>query len=308
MTDSSADSSAARSAYTTGIGLALVTIVLFSLKGIFAKFAYRHGVDAVSMMGLRMAFAFPFFAAVALWLRRGPPLTPLTKRDFLSVGLLGFVGYFLASWLDFLGLEYVTAGMERLLLFIFPTLVVLLSAFFFAKPIGVREVAALVTTYAGVALVVTGALGTGQNKNIVLGAAFVFASAIGYAVYLVFGSETIKRVGAMRFTAYAMMIAAVPAILMWVVRRPHEVFALPAQAYGWCLTLAVFSTVVPLFCQSAALKRIGANQFALLGALGPVCTILIGYIALGERLAAMQWAGAAAVVAGVMIVTLKPAK
>ena len=299
---------AARPGYAVGIALALGTIVLFSLKGIFAKFAYRHGVDAISMMGLRMSFALPFFIGVALWLRRDPTLKPLTRGDFAAVATLGIVGYFFSSWLDFLGLQYVTAGMERLLLFVYPTLVVLLSAFFFSKPIHGREVLALATTYAGVALIVSGAFGTAQNKDIVLGALFVFASALGYAVYLVFGSETIRRVGAMRFTAYAMIAAAIPAITLWVASRPHEVLALPWPAYSWSLKLAVFSTVVPLFLQSAALKRLGANQFALLGALGPVCTIFVGYIALDERLTLIQMAGALLVVGGVMIVTLKPKK
>jgi drug/metabolite transporter (DMT)-like permease len=295
-----------RSNVAIGIALAVGTIVLFSLKGIFTKFAYHHGVDALSMMGLRMAFSLPFFVAVALWLQRDARLARLGRRDFAAIAGLGVLGYYVASQLDFIGLQYVTAGMERVLLFVFPTIVVVLSAVFLGKTITRRDVISLVLTYAGVVLVVSGAI-AGEQKNIVLGALFVFGSALGYAIYLVAGTETIKRVGALRFTAYGMIAASVPAIVQWVVLRPAEVLSLPAPAYGWTLLLAVFSTVLPLFMQAGALKRIGANQFALIGALGPVVTILVGYVTLGERMSAVQWAGAVAVIVGVMIVTLKPA-
>lgn len=277
-------------------------VFLFSLKGIFAKFAYAHGVDAVSMMGLRMGFALPFFIAVAWWSRRGA--APLSRRDLAQVMGLGVLGYFFASLLDFEGLEYVTASVERLLLFSYPTMVVLLSAAFFKRAITTRDVVSLLLTYAGVALVVSGGA-MSEQKDIVKGALFVVASAALYAIYLVFGSATIKRVGAKRFTAYGMLAASAPSIAQWLLLRPAEPLALPAAAYWWCLALAIFSTVLPIFLQSAALKRIGANDFSMIGALGPVATIFVGYAVLAERMTPLQWVGAALVVAGVMIVTLK---
>lgn len=290
------------SSYPAGVAIAVSAVFLFSLKGIFAKFAYAHGVDAVSMMGLRMGFALPFFVAVALWSRRGVP--PLASRDLLAVVGLSVLGYYCASLLDFIGLEYVTASVERLLLFSYPTMVVLLSAFFFKRAITSRDIVSLVLTYAGVALVITGGA-VSEQRDIVKGALFVVASAALYSVYLVFGSATIKRVGAMRFTAYGMLAASFPAIVQWLVLRPSEPLSLPTAAYGWCLALAIFSTVLPIFLQSAALKRIGANDFSMIGALGPVATIFVGHLLLTERMSPLQWAGAALVVAGVMIVTLK---
>lgn len=276
----------------------------FSLKGIFAKFAYAHGVDALSMMGLRMGFSAPVFAAVAWWSGRNAP--PIGRADLVRVFVLGFLGYYVASYLNFQGLQYVTASVERLLLFVYPTIVVALSAVFFRKPVTPREVVSLAVTYAGVALVVAGGA-AGEQKDIVLGGGLILLCAAFYAIYLVFGSDTIRRVGAQRFTAYGMLAAAVPAVVQWVALRPHEPTSLAPGAYFWSAMLALFATVLPVFLQSNALKRIGANDFSVIGALGPVATILVGHALLAERMTAVQWLGAAAVVGGVLIVSLRPA-
>jgi len=221
--------------------------------------------------------------------------------------VLGFVGYYFASFADFLGLQYISAGLGRLILFIYPTLVVLLSMVFLQKRPTASEVVALAVTYSGIALVISNAMG-GSNTHLALGAALCFASAAGYAVYLVASSQVVQRVGSMRFTAYATSVASGFCILQFLLLRPMSALALPVQVYGLAIAMALLSTVLPVFITTEALKRIGANQVALFGALGPVTTLFFGWMGLDEVMTPVQLAGAVLVLAGVVLVTLKAAK
>jgi drug/metabolite transporter (DMT)-like permease len=218
---------------------------------------------------------------------------------------MGFVGYYLASYLDFLGLQYVSAGLGRLLLFSYPTIVVLLSAIFFKKPIGGRAVLALVLTYAGVALVMSNLIGA-PSADLPLGGALVFASAIAFAIYLVGSGELVLRVGSMRFTGYAMTVAAFCCAAQFLLLRPWSALDLPPVVYGLAATMAIVCTVIPTFLMNEALRRIGANQVALLGALGPVATIVLGYLGLDELMSGLQIAGGLLVLVGVLLVTIRP--
>ena len=229
---------------------------------------------------------------------------PIGGRDAWAIVLLGFVGYYFASFADFLGLQYISSGLGRLILFIYPTLVVILSLAFLNKRPAAREVLALGVTYSGIALVMSNAVG-GANANLALGAALCFASAAGYAVYLVAGSQVVQRVGSVRFTAYAMSVASAFCILQFLLLRPLSALQMPGEVYGLAVTMAVVSTVLPVFITSEALKRIGANQVALYGALGPATTIFFGWLGLDEIMTPVQLAGAALVLAGVVLVTLK---
>ena len=213
----------------------------------------------------------------------------------------------MASFVDFLGLQYVSAGLGRLILFLYPTVVVVLTIVFLHKRPSIREIVALVLTYSGIALVMSTLLGDG-NANLPLGAAFCFASATGYAVYLVAGSQVVQRVGSIRFTAYATTVASIFCIAQFFLFRPLSALALPPPVYGIAIAMAIFSTVLPVFITSEALRRIGANQVALVGALGPVTTIFFGWIGLDETMTPVQLAGAALVLGGVMLVTLRPAR
>jgi drug/metabolite transporter (DMT)-like permease len=193
---------------------ALAGTIAFAFRPVLIKLGYEAApVSATTLLFLRMALSFPFFAAVAWWLRGGPPLA---RRDRAGIVALGFLGYYLASLLDFLGLQYVSAGLGRLIMFLYPTLVVILSAVFLAKRPTRRELAALALTYAGIALVLSVRLGAGPEQRLfLLGAALVFGSATCYAVYLVTGSQLVRRVGSMRFTAYTMMVSTVPALVQF---------------------------------------------------------------------------------------------
>jgi drug/metabolite transporter (DMT)-like permease len=288
-----------------GIAMAIVGVVCFSIRPILIKLAYGYHADPVTLLALRMVFSLPFFLAAAAWARRDSGQAPLARRDIRAIALLGFLGYYFASFADFLGLQYVSAGIGRLILFIYPTLVVLLSMLFLHKRPSAREVAALLVTYSGIALVMASATG-GGSANFALGAGLCFASAVAYAIYLVASSQVVQRVGSIRFTAYATTVACAFCIAQFFLLRPLSALELPAPVYGIAIGMAVVSTVLPVFITTEALRRIGANQVATVGALGPVTTIFFGWIGLDETMSPVQLAGGALVLAGVMLVTLRP--
>jgi len=264
----------------------------------------------VTLLALRMVFSAPFFIAAALWVRSGTEHRPLAGRELAAVAALGILSYYGASFLDFLALQYIPAGVGRLLLFTYPTIVVILSALLLKKRVTAREVVALAITYAGLALVFAHSLEGGQ-KNFWLGAAFAFASSICYALYLVAGAEVIQRVGSVRFTAYAMTTASIACIVQFLWLRPLSALDLPAPVYGYAIAMAVLSTAVPVFMTSEALRRVGANTVAIIGALGPVTTIVFGYLGLEEIMTPLQLAGSALVLVGVVVISLRgtvPAK
>ena len=290
-----------------GVAMAITGVVCFSLRALFIKLAYGYVVDPITLLALRMAFSLPFFLAAVAWVGRDSTRTPIGRRDAWAIVLLGFVGYYFASFADFLGLQYISAGLGRLILFVYPTLVVLLSMAFLNKRPTAREVVALGITYSGIALVMANAA-QGANKDLVLGAALCFASAAGYAVYLVASSQVVQRVGSMRFTAYAMSVASGFCILQFLLLRPLSALSMPGQVYGLAIAMALLSTVLPIFITTEALKRIGANQVARFGALGPVTTLFFGWAGLDEVMTPVQLAGAALVLAGVVLVTLKAAR
>src|SRR5262245_26939335 len=249
-----------------------------------------------------MTLSLPFFLVIGWWLRNQQPR--LTQRDWMGIIGLGFLGYYAASFLDFIGLQWIGAGVGRLILYLFPTLVVLLSFLFLRKTPTWRELAALVVSYAGIALVVSSQIG-GENRLFALGAAFVFASALCYAVYLVAGSQLVKRVGSMRFTAYSTVVATVPAVIQFFIMESTDALQLPGTVWTYAIILATVSTVLPLFLQAEALNRIGANHFALMGAIGPVSVAVTSALGLDEPFTWAQALGGALVIFGVLLVSLK---
>lgn len=286
-----------------GVGLVLAAAIGFSAKAVLVKLAYRYRVDAPTLLALRMMLSAPAFLAAALWGRSTRETTPLERRDWVQIGALGVVGFYLASILDFLGLEHITAGLERLILFLYPTLVVLLSALLFRRPLRGREILALLLSYAGIGVVFLHDVSL-AGSGVALGAALVFGSALAYASYLMGSGHAIARVGARRFTAYAMTAACGASILQFAATHPLSALRLPLPVYGLGLAMAVFSTVLPAFLMSAGIRRIGAGRAALIGAVGPVSTLLLAYVFLGEPLGPLQLQGAALVLTGVLIVSL----
>jgi drug/metabolite transporter (DMT)-like permease len=288
----------------TGVLFALAGTVAFAFRPVLIKLGYEAApVSATTLLFLRMVLSLPFFAAVAWWLRQAPPIA---RRDWLGIIGLGFLGYYLASLLDFLGLQYVPAGIGRLIMFLYPTLVVILSALFLARRPTRRELVSLGMTYAGIALVLSHQLGvTPEHRLFALGAALIFGSSMCYAVYLVTGSQLVKKVGSMRFTAYTMMVSTVPAVVQFALLESPAALELPGVVWVYAVLLATVCTVLPVFLVAEALKRIGANQFALIGALGPLTTVLADFVLLEGALTPLQLVGGSLVVAGVLLVTLK---
>lgn len=295
---------ARRSAYI-GIALTVVGAIGFSGKPIIIKLAYQHGVDVMTLLALRMLFALPFFAAMALYV--GLPATVMTRRDWLNVLALGFIGYYIGSYLDLAGLQYISASLGRLILYLYPTIVLVLSAVFLKQRVTVRHVISLALSYSGIALVFHSEIGTtGASGTTLLGAALVFGSAVTYAVYLIAGSRVILTLGSMRFTAYASIAACGFVIATFFGTHGVSQLIVPPEVYGLTLLLAVFSTVLPLWLMAEGLKRIGANQVALVACVGPVATIGLAYLFLGEPVSSVQAIGAGLVLCGIVIISLRP--
>ena len=275
------------------------------MRPILIKLSYAaHPVTPTTLLFLRMMISLPFFLVIAWWLRAQEPR--LTGRDWAGVGALGFLGYYLASFLDFIGLQYVGAGIGRLILFLYPTLVLVLSFAFLRKRPTATQLVALVLTYAGIALVISDQIGANpEGKLFLLGVLLVFASALCYATYLVAGSQLVRRAGSMRFTAYSMAVATAPAIVQFFVFDGTASLELPAAVWMYAAILGTLSTVVPVFLQAEALKRIGATEFALIGAISPVSVAVMSAAGLDEPFGVRQAAGAVLVIFGVLLVSLK---
>lgn len=297
----SAPSAAAAPAHVplSGLLLAIGGAIGFSGKAIIVKLAYRHGVDAVTLLMLRMLLALPLFLALAWWAGRGKPA--LSGREKLAVLGLGFSGYYLASFLDFAGLAYVTASFERLILYLNPTIVLLLSWALFGRRVTLRQAGALAVSYAGVLLVFGHELQV-AGANVWLGSALVFGSAISYALYLVYSGEWVRRIGAMRLTGLATSVACGFCIAQFLLTRPVAGLAELAPAVWWLSVLnAIACTFAPVLMVMMAIERMGAGIAAQTGMVGPMSTILMGVLILDEPLTGWVVAGTVLVLGGVWL-------
>ena len=287
-----------------GIALAVLAALGFSFKAIFVKLAYAVPqavpVDAVTLLVMRMGFSLPVFVWVGFHASRSA--APLSRRDWLSLIALGLLGYYGASILDFIGLRYITAGLERLILFTYPTLTILIGVLFMGKTASRREVGALALSYAGIGLAFAHDLQlAGDMSTVLIGAAFVFASSLSYAFYQAGSEPVIRKLGSARFTALAMLVSTGATLLHFAVTQPLQALAQPLPIYAYGAAMALFSTVLPVFMNSAAIRRIGAAKAVLIGTLGPVLTIFFGWWLLDEALSLAQLAGAGLVLAGVLL-------
>ena len=291
-----------------GIAIGILAATGFSLKAIFVKLGLAHGGDAVTLLALRMGFALPIFL-IMLWHAKRNESSPISQRDFLGLAILGLLGYYLSSLFDFLGLQYISAGLERLILFLYPTLVLVFSALLFGEKIGRNAFIALILCYAGIGLAVSHDVsGDTPIEQVITGCLWVFASAVTYAAYWMGSGRLVHRVGAMRLTAYASTFASLFCLGHFLVTRPLSALIVPIPVYLDGLALAVFSTVLPIWLQAEAIRRIGASTASLVGTLGPVLTIFFAWGFLGEQLSYWQIAGTALVVIGVMQASRKPEK
>jgi drug/metabolite transporter (DMT)-like permease len=283
-----------------GMALAILAAFGFSFKAILVKLAYPHGVDAITLLALRMACALPVFLWVGFASSRGA--ARLSPREWAGVAVMGLAGYYGASIFDFLGLQYISAGLERLILFTYPTLTLIFSMVLARRLASRREVAALALCYLGIGAAFWHDLGFAADATMIwLGAGLVFASALSYAIYLTGSAHLILKLGAARFSALAMLVSTAAVFGHFLAAQPLEALVQPWPVYGYALAMGLFSTVLPVFAQSAAIRRLGSARVALVSMLGPLATIGLAGWLLAEPLSPAQLAGAALVIAGVAL-------
>ncbi len=291
-----------------GIAFVLFSAAAFSAKGIFIKLAYgdaslaHAAVDPITLLMMRMGISLPFFLLIGWWSSRG--VVPITRREWSALCVLGLIGYYGASLLDFWGLQYITASLGRLILFLNPTFVVLLSALFFGYRIGRRDILALTISYLGIGLLVAHDLSF-NREGVLIGGGLVMASALLYAGYLVGAGQMVQRVGSVRFAAYASLASTLAITAHFAVT--HSPNALQQSPRVWVLAgaMAMLSTVLPVVLMAEGMRRIGSSKAAIMSSVGPVATIFLGVIFLDERITFLQLVGAALVLAGVLIIVRK---
>nr|WP_225584824.1 DMT family transporter [Acidovorax sp. ACV01] len=280
--------------------MALLGSIAFSGKAIIVKLAYRHGVDAVTLIMYRMLFALPIFAVMAWWASRGKP--PLTLKDWLGVLGLGFTGYYLASFLDFAGLAYISASLERLILYLNPTLVVMLGWVLYRRGIHWGQAVGMLISYCGVVLVF-GHEANLQGANAAWGTLLVFLSAVSYAIYLVYSGELVRRLGSLRLVGLATTVACLLCLLQFVVLRPFSAAVVAPEVIWLSILNATLCTAAPVLMVMMAIERVGAGMTAQTGMVGPLSTILMGVWILGEPFTVWVAAGTALVITGIFVFT-----
>lgn len=275
--------------------------MFFSGKAVIAKLLYREGIDAVTLIALRMLLSLPVFLLVAAWTWRREPR--LDAHDLSRVFLLGLLGYYASSMFDFLGLQYISAGLERLILFLTPSFVLLIGLFAYGRKVARRQWLSLAVAYAGIVLVFWHDVGLG-GRNVALGTALVMAAAISYALYLLLSGELVARVGALRLVALAMVVSTTACLLQYALLRPLPgLFTQSAPVWQLSLLNATLCTVLPVFLTMLSVGRIGAGNAAQAGMVGPVSTLLLAWWLLAEPITGLQLAGTALVMGGILLLS-----
>lgn len=291
----------------TGIIIAFIGAVLFSTKAIMVKLAFATiKIDALTLLTLRMIFSLPFYVGAAFLVNRNEAAEKLTGRQWAVIFFLGLMGYYLSSLFDFMGLQYISAGLERLILFLYPTFALLINTFIFKQKIHRTQQLALLLTYAGIAVAYLGELRVDtSNPYFLWGSFLIFLCAITYAVYIVGSGRIIPQVGANRFTAYAMLTATAGIFTHFALRGQFSALGSGISLWYYGIALAVIATVLPTFMLSAALKRIGSNNTAIISSVGPVSTIVQAHYFLGEPIHTGQVIGTGLVLSGILLLGRK---
>jgi drug/metabolite transporter (DMT)-like permease len=279
-----------RRRHVYGLLMAGLGSILFSGKAILIKLAFTHGANAETLIALRMLMALPLFWGIYWWQASKQKMSPLGWRDQAKIFALGFVGYFFSSYLDFLGLQYISVGLERIVLYLTPTVVLLVSYFVLNKPISRLQWYALAIGYLGVIVVfIQDASSTGSMA--LLGMLLVFASACSYAIYMIGSGEMVRRVGSVRLVVYASSASALFSVIQIFIYDPAAIFVQAQQIYWLSLINASLCTVVPMLLIMIAINRIGSPLVAQAGILGPVSTLFMGFLVLSEPITWTQIGG-----------------
>ncbi len=291
--------------------LGILGVLMFSSKAVMVKLAYQYDVDTITLLLLRMLFSLPFYLGVISWhqLRKNKgndsDASDLKAKDFGFLILFGFLGYYLASYFDFLGLNYIKAGLERIILFLYPTLVLLISWLALGQKITRQQLLGVIITYLGVVGIFAAELNLSVQENVWLGGILIFLSALTYGSYIVGSGWLIPKFGATLFTSYAMVVSCACVILHYLLTTDTPLFELTYEVYVIGLLMAIFATVIPSYLISYSIKGLGANNFSILGSLGPVSTIVLAWIFLDETMTWLQLVGAMVVIAGIFVAEKK---
>jgi drug/metabolite transporter (DMT)-like permease len=289
---------------TLGFLITICGAIFFSTKAIFVKLAFQDTkVDAVTLLCLRMLFSLPFYIGAAWIAHRKEGVVKLTQKQWLWVLTMGIFGYYLSSLFDFIGLQYVSAGLERLILFLYPTFAVLINTFYFKTKLSRIQVLALVLTYIGIGTAYWGEIRSAHyGPQFFYGSFMIFLCAVTYSFYLVGTGRLVHAVGATRYTAYAMLAASAGIFIHFLVTHPVRDIVMTSSLAGYGIALAIIATVLPSFMMSVGMKKIGSNNVAIITSIGPVSTILQAHFFLGETIIPEQILGTALVMIGVIFI------
>jgi drug/metabolite transporter (DMT)-like permease len=285
--------------------LVFVGAIGYSSKAIFIKLAYRYGADSVSLVALRMAFSLPFFLIAAAYSQKQRKASDfqLSKKHWGQIIVLGIMGYYVASLFDFWSLQYLTASLGRLILFTYPTLVLLLSAIFLKRRISWGEAGAVLLSYIGIALAFSQSVELAQGEFFWRGVALSFGSALAFAIYLMGSGEFLPKMGTLRYNSITMSIACFAIIIHHGIQHQWALFDFPAPVYWHCFGMAMLATVIPSFMVAEGIRRLGAGPASIISSVGPISTIMLAAVFLGESFGNWQWLGAVLVIGGVLLLS-----
>jgi len=286
-----------------GVTLAIIGVVLFSAKAVLVKMAYAYSISSEHLLLFRMLFALPFYVVIAIFKKPSKP-EHIKKTDYLWIVFFGFVGYYLASYFDFLGLQFIKAGLERVILFVYPTLVLVISKIFFKKTITRQQLLAIGITYMGILIIFWQEFQL-EAPNLILGVLLIFLSALTYAIYLVGSGWLIPKFGAVTFTSYAMIVSSLCIVCQYVLFDRGNLMNYNIEVYIICGFMAVFATIIPSYFISSAIDKIGASNVAVIGSLGPISTIVFAFFLLGETFSLLQIIGGGIVILGIYSLMIK---
>ncbi len=285
-----------------GIVYVALGAILFSAKAIFIKLAYtNYTVNDITLLTLRFGFSLPFFIGVALWNYTKGKMNTITAKDLRTIVILSFLGYYIASWFDFKGLQYVSAGIERIILFIYPTFVVLFSKFFLRKKISPHSSWALAICYLGI-ITIAFDPHLFNSPTVLKGAGFILISAVTYSLYLTFGGEMINKYGSINFNSIAMIFSCVFVLVHFFILEETTLESISLEVYGFGFLLAIVSTVIPTFLVMEGIGLLGANRGSIVASIGPVSTIIMGYYILGENFTLQEGFGSVLILVGVLLI------
>lgn len=289
-----------------GVLISMLGAICFSTKAIIVKLAYLdYPVDAITLLAIRMIFSLPFFLLSAMLTSNQKENVRFTSRQWVDIAILGCFGYYISSLLDFQGLKYVSAGIERLILFVYPTFVLLINAVWMKRKVRTIEWIAVLITYAGLLFAFAGEASVQDDSSFYFGSMLILICALTYAIYIAGSGALIPAVGAIKFNSYAMSFAAAAVLIHFTLTSTQSLLGLPFSVYAYGFLMAVLSTVIPSYLVSISIKRLGANTTAIVASIGPVSTILQAALLLGESVSALEIAGTGFILLGILVISWK---